>query len=335
MPNPGILYAKDRFKWFNKAFQWGAPILLGVFLWMELERRENLPILWQAFKRHCAEGQLGWLCLLFCLLPLNWLLETAKWRYFLLRQAPISWWTAYKAVLAGVAFALFTPNRVGEFAGRLLFIQQPYQWQAFAANLLGSIAQYLVLLGAGMLGAWHFYSDQWTEVFVGPLLPFVMLGAWLVLLVVFLQIHQFTPILKRLTNWKYLLRARPAVKVFEQTSHFDATWMLVLSGCRYAVYTIQYIAILYFFKAPVDFFTAFSGVATIFLLQTIVPLPAIASILLRGNLAVFIWSQAGVNEISALASTFVLWVVNLILPAFIGTFFLFNVRITKALGYED
>ena len=79
----------------------------------------------------------------------------------------------------------------------------------------------------------------------------------------------------------------------------------------------------------------YAGIATIYLLQTIVPLPAIAGLLVRGSLAVFVWSSFGANEISSLAASFVLWIINLILPALIGTFSLFSVNITKSLGYDD
>jgi hypothetical protein len=66
-----------------------------------------------------------------------------------------------------------------------------------------------------------------------------------------------------------------------------------------------------------------------------VPLPAVAGLLVRGSLAVFVWSHFGANDLSSLAATFVLWIINLILPALIGTFSLASVNITKSLGYED
>jgi hypothetical protein len=55
----------------------------------------------------------------------------------------------------------------------------------------------------------------------------------------------------------------------------------------------------------------------------------------RGNLAVQAWAFFGANEISSLAATFTLWIINLILPALIGTFSLFYVNIAKLPAHED
>ena len=55
----------------------------------------------------------------------------------------------------------------------------------------------------------------------------------------------------------------------------------------------------------------------------------------RGNLAVYLWQQFGANDLSALAATFSLWVINLILPALIGTFLLLRVNIAQSLNYNN
>jgi hypothetical protein len=320
--------------WLNRAFQWGILLLLAWVLYRELGSREQLPALWAAFLQQWRHGPWPWLLLALALLPLNWALEALKWFYFLRRQSDISWVQTCKGVLAGVSFALFTPNRVGEFAGRLVFIPQGRQWQALAANLIGSAAQYWVLLAGGLAGACCFFQQYRPGI---PWLAWAPLG-WAGLvsgLLLYLYIRRLTPVFKRLTAWKWLRRAAALTPVLEQTGPRDAAAVLLLAALRYAVYSAQYAAILHFCGLNLPVFTLFSGIATIFVVQTVVPLPALAGILWRGNVSVFVWGLAGMNEISALASTFVLWFVNLILPALVGTFFLFNVQITKAFGYED
>src|SRR5688572_15786848 len=63
--------------------------------------------LWQSHKM--------WLLLVVLLLPVNWFLETAKWKKLVSVSEPITWKEAWSAVLAGLAIGSATPNRVGEF----------------------------------------------------------------------------------------------------------------------------------------------------------------------------------------------------------------------------
>lgn len=69
-----------------------------------------------------------------------------------LNAAQLPLWPAFKAVAAGVAFSQLTPNRVGEYGGRLLLLAPQHRWNAVTATLLGSIAQWIALLSGGLAG---------------------------------------------------------------------------------------------------------------------------------------------------------------------------------------
>jgi hypothetical protein len=101
------------------------------------------------------------------------------------------------------------------------------------------------------------------------------------------------------------------------------------------VYSTQYFLLLRFFGIDIGLIPAYFSIAAIFLIQTSIPLPPVMGLLARGNVAVQIWSFFGANQVSILATTFGLWIINLILPALFGTFFIFNVNITKSLGYDE
>lgn len=65
-----------------------------------------------------------WLVFMLLLLPINWLLEIEKWRT-LLRINPVpSRWILMKAVFTGITFSLFTPNRIGEYGGRVWWLEK-------------------------------------------------------------------------------------------------------------------------------------------------------------------------------------------------------------------
>ncbi len=49
-------------------------------------------------------------------------IEAIKWQIALRPVQSISFTRAFKAILAGTCIASFTPNRVGEYLGRMLFV---------------------------------------------------------------------------------------------------------------------------------------------------------------------------------------------------------------------
>src|ERR1041384_5710121 len=56
------------------------------------------------------------------LMLFNWLFEAIKWRLLINAQEHISIKKALKAILAGISISIFTPNRIGEFAGRIYYL---------------------------------------------------------------------------------------------------------------------------------------------------------------------------------------------------------------------
>jgi hypothetical protein len=71
------------------------------------------------------------------------------------------------------------------------------------------------------------------------------------------------------------------------------------------------------------------------LLQTAIPLPPIVGLLARGEVALKIWGISSQNDLSILAATFTLWVINLIIPALIGLVFILRLNFLKSLGYQQ
>ena len=100
--------------------------LVGLLAWV-LERqvagRENADELFLVFVKNMHDNDVGWLLLAVLLMPFNWALETEKWRQLTSNFEPISFGKAYKAIFAGVLFSVFTPNRVGEYGGRILWVR--------------------------------------------------------------------------------------------------------------------------------------------------------------------------------------------------------------------
>lgn len=84
------------------------------------------------------------------LMLLNWFLEALKWKYLVQRVEKISTWKAVESVFCGLTWAVFTPNRIGEYGGRVLFLYPRKRILGAIAMAVGAAGQMVVtnVLGA-------------------------------------------------------------------------------------------------------------------------------------------------------------------------------------------
>jgi Lysylphosphatidylglycerol synthase TM region len=334
-PNPADVKKTFKKSTLNWGVRIGASVLLGLVLWWHWRTRAHLGDMYEVFLVQLRHAEGRWLLLALLLMPLNLLAEAHKWRYFVQRYEPISLWRAFGAVLTGTSFAVFTPQRVGEYGGRILYVRAAHHWKAIAANLMSSISQLLVLTAGGFWGlVW--LSGRLTD--LSGLLQLLLGACCVVALAVgfWLYFHLGTVLdwLERQAWMQRFSRYLNPAQVLRDYSKADLWFLLRWSTVRYVVFSTQYVLLLHFFGLPVGWIDGWAGVALLFLLQTGLPLPAVAGLAARGGLAVYIWRHFGANDLGSLSSSFSLWIINLVFPALTGTFLLFYVNITKMLGYE-
>jgi Lysylphosphatidylglycerol synthase TM region len=315
-----------------------AAVVLAL-AWMIYEQiwaRENAADLWRTFVESLTWGRAIWLGVAVLLIPINWAFETLKWKELMKDIESLSFWKMYQAILAGVTLSIFTPNRIGEYAGRILFVQATNNWKTVVATLVGSFSQLLVLLSVGLLG-FSFYVGQYLELEVYVLRGIFCLGlAGIGLLsFCFYNIDLMVPVVKRLPLSKYLQPYVQHLSVLRNYQPKQLSRVLFFAFLRYLTYSLQYYFMLRYFGVDVSLWSGMACIATIFLLQTSIPLPPIMGLLMRGEVALYVWGNFSTNELSILASTFSLWVINMIIPALIGLIFIVNINILKSLGYAS
>lgn len=304
-------------------------------IYQQVFAKENADKIWENFVQNLTLNNIHWLFFTIFLIPINWAFETLKWQVLIKNFENLSFWKSYQAILLGIAFSLFTPNRIGEYGGRILLVKPENNWKAVVATLVGSFSQLLVLLSSGILGLLFFIYlfleiDQWIWLsifFVGVLFTSLMLFC-------FYNIDLVIPIAKRIPYAYKLNRFVKHVSVLKNYSSSILSAVLMFSFLRYSTYTLQYFFMLHFFGINVSISKGLAGIATIFLLQTSIPLPPIWDLFARGQIALEIWGFSSENEIGILASTFTLWVLNLIIPALIGIIFIIKINVIQSLGYE-
>ena len=322
-------------KWVNRLIKLGITVLLFLTLYYQLIQKDNVGELWHSFLAGLSTQKLPFLVLVLVLMPFNWAVETFKWLQLIRGFSKIPYFKAFAAILSGITVSLVTPNRIGEYGGRVLLIEPEHNWKAVIATVVGNLSQFIVLCSCGTLGLIYFASRylEWSEETSTQLLA---LGILLIAIALFfyLNIGMLVPLIQKIPYFKEKEGFLDQLLVLEHYSKQLLIKTLLLSLVRYTTYSLQYYLILRFFGLDIEFWTALSGIASIFLIQTSVPLPPLMGLLARGDIALFVWGYFTVNDISILAATFSLFIINLCIPALVGLAFIAEINVLKSLGYE-
>ncbi|MBL7815305.1 MAG: flippase-like domain-containing protein [Saprospiraceae bacterium] len=330
-----MLFLRRQPRYVNWLIKVVIALFFGILLWYDVFQRENFQDIKRLFLAELKGDNTFWLYSCCALMPLNWAAETVKWGHLVRRVQPIGFWQAFRAVFAGVTTSLFLPNRVGDFGGRILFLKSKNAVKVVLSTFVGSWAQQLILITFGFLGFAYFLLTLWkVEAFILDGIIALGLGFVIILLFMFLNLEIVVPVFKKIRLLYRFPKLIKSVNVLRQYTREELLQTLLWAFIRYVIYTIQYFLILRFFGIEVGILRGASCIATIYLLQTSIPLPPIVGLLARGEVALKIWGMFSENELSILAATFTLWVINLIVPALIGLVFILQLNVLKSLGYE-
>lgn len=275
------------------------------------------------------------LWLVFLLMIVNWGLESLKWQSLLSHLEEVSYSKAFKSVLCGVSVTLFTPNRTGEFAGRILFVDPGHRLTAISLTVLGNMSQLLITLLAGMVGFFAIRQmPEWTagdpygmslltlDVLVLPL------GMSLNLLLAFFY-FRLKPVVHLMRRVKILQKIVKYLLVLESFSRKQLLRILLLSFIRYLVFILQYILILGVFDAGIAWRDAFMMLTVFYFLMACIPTVGFSELPLKAALSVTLFSLFSSNVIGIQAAAFGIWIVNLAIPALAGGLLMLGHKLYK------
>ena len=277
------------------------------------------------------KGNIVYLIFLVLLMPLNWYLESMKWKKTIgeLGQS-VGTLQSIKAILVGVTLGIITPARIGEYVGRSLLVSKNKNTLSLISTFICSLAQNVVTILMGICASISFFYlfNQELE------LKLILVANAIVLVVgmmVYFRIDKLLDLLGRVKFLKSRIKTPPNFKFGNQL----LLSVLMLSFTRYTVYMLQFILALKFFALNTSVVNYLSAIGTIFFIQSSVPVPPILDLFARGEIAIFVFNVLKFNIAGILMASGLLWVINLVLPAFIGLVLLLKVNVLKSLGYES
>lgn len=309
---------------FSLLLKWAIAVLAVLFIYSQLNyssKQDWWSAAWLAFTEM---ENLHWLFLAVALLPLNLSLEAVKWQVAMLPLEQVRFSVALRAVFSGLTVSVFTPNRIGEYAGRVFVLQKADRISATLLTIIASFSQLVITLLAGTAAVFNYDSGEdaitaWLAVPFLILLPILSF----VFLLIYFKVRKFQPLFEKLplpATWKTYASSfhlLPASSLFR---------ILLLAAVRYLVFTFQFYLLLKFFSVDISYTVALTCMALVYLSMLLVPTVTLTELGVRGGLAMawFAGYTDALQEVVFASS--LLWLINLILPSLIGCLFVFKFK---------
>ena len=270
--------------------------------------------------------------LVSALMLLNWGIEAAKWREAIKIISPISFRNSLKAVFSGNALAFFTPNRSGEYLGRMIYLQKGQMISSVPLTIVCSIAQLVVTLFAGCAGL-LFISAKMAGRFGSDVTPWLNIGLFATLAVsTVLTIFYFhiAFIVKWFVARGWGSRWQRHLRVLEDVNATILVSILSLSTARYVVFIVQYYLMFSVFGINVNWWQAFWAVSVVFLVIAVVPsLGFLSELGIRWQAGIQVVQLYSSNITGIFATSLSIWIINLVIPALIGGFLILALKLFR------
>ena len=271
--------------------------------------------------------------LLLVLMIFNWLIESVKWKIAVASVQPVSMFRAFKAVLAGVSISLSLPNRIGEYLGRVLYLEPTQRVRAISVTVVASFSQLIVTV---MMGFWGLllarpvmlsqggWAIQTWWIAVGVVVLIAILMLLLYFNISFLNRWLQQKLLDSSSKWP--LRFKGWLAALNSCDAAILRVLLSLSVLRYVVFVAQYYLAYQFFGVHFDMHQLFIIVSLTFLTLAAVPTFAAPELALRGAVGIFIAKWFTMQTAEVVLALLLIWITNLILPAIIGALLITGIR---------
>ncbi|HZH00455.1 MAG TPA: lysylphosphatidylglycerol synthase domain-containing protein [Flavisolibacter sp.] len=322
----------------NKNIKFFFNYFLGplLFVWLcfsiyrQIGDQPHLEASWLHIKNAFYDVGVFYFLGVILLMVLNWGLEAAKWKMSVAVIHPLSFIQSFKAVLTGVSFAVSTPNRVGEYVGRMLYMPEGKRLKVIAITLVGSMSQILVTFYLGLLGFIRYRAEltaRWPVLEGWDIWIIGSLG----LVIVILTLFYFN--LSFFENWlESRFRKRSWLFLVEAIRSFGTqrlSKLLLLSLARYIVFAIQYVLLFHLFEVHVTASELFWMMTVVFLVLAAIPSIALVELGVRGEVSLQLIGLLTSNGLGILLTSVAAWFINLIIPALAGSLFILGLRVFK------
>lgn len=294
-------------------------------------QQADLELRWQQVKQSWQ----SWKFLTVIILILvNWGIEAKKWQLLVQHVQPFSLFKAFKSVLAGCSITMLTPNRIGEYGGRILFLKEENRIKAISLNIASSISQLLITMVMGCAGLIYlrFFSHNNSNVlsvlpdFWGNVLIYFSITATVLLFLLYIRLAWLVRLIEKVPAFT---KAVKHVTVLDEFSARELLKLLLLSLLRYLVFVLQYILLLQVMQVNIEWGLSFWLITVFYLVMAVAPTIGFLELPVRAKASMELMKLYSTNTLGIETAALSIWLINLVLPALIGSLLILSIKIVK------
>ena len=293
-------------------------IVTGAFYFIYQQLANNDQLDWQKFIALFQKNQsIGGILFILSFSFLNRFFEILKWQNLVTHLRKISLSEATAQVLGALTAGLFTPNGLGEYAGKALFFEKSETKKIIFLNLICNGIQMILTIAFGIFGLMYFNAN--FNIITTKTVA-VLFG---VLLVVFWIIFSLKRIkIKGYSIEKLIHKINEIPKSIHQKN-------ILLGLSRYLVFSHQYYFLFLAFDVHLPYRMLMSAITSIYFLASSLPTFQFLDFAVKGSVAVYFFGLLGVNEWIVVFISTLMWFLNVVLPVVIGSYYVLNFKLKK------
>lgn len=269
------------------------------------------------------------------LMPVNLLLDGVVWRVYLRAVLPpsappqvLGLRRVMGAVLCGFALGFFTPARVGEYAGRAVYLGAGDRWTLAATIFVQRMVDMAVAVTAGLAAlAWAMATGLLPRSAAWLALAGVGAAVGLGLTALVLRPGRAAVLLDAATRRATAAfpSAHPASEAVRSRVAFlrrlgarQAARAWALSVLRYGIFVAQFVLVICAFDVQPACWKAALGVALVFFAKFLIPSVTLMDLGVREGASVYFLGLLGMADAVAFNAALVLFAINLVVPSALG-----------------
>ena len=245
---------------------------------------------------------------------LNRFFEILKWQNLVAFIYKISLGEATKQVLGALTAGLFTPNGIGEYAGKALFFEKSNTKKVIFLNLICNGIQMILTAIFGFIGLLVFNAQYHV---ITTKTAVLLLAVLVLLFLVLFLVKKIT--IKGYSIEKLIHKINEIPKPIHQKNIF-------LGICRYLVFSHQYYFLFLAFDVDLPYLTMIAAISSVYFLASSLPTFQFLDFAVKGSVAVYFFGILGVNEWIVIFISTLMWFLNVVVPVVIGSYFVLNFK---------
>lgn len=299
-------------------------VLVAWVLYQKLNNHQNLKEFERLMHNLGTSTVVTTLSVVVVLMFANWFLEVVKWRYLCRPIEQISLWRATQSVFCGLTWAVFTPNRIGEYGGRVMFLQPRKRIFGVVAMGVGALAQLVLTSVAGSLSIAWFINRFFEVSTVGGFAIWLLAAGYAgFFLTLYFNVRWINSWMQRIG---FLRKFHRFFEILTRYSARELSTIFLNSLARFVIFTSQYCILMLVIIPDIEFLPMLLLVFILFFVQAALPTLDLFDFGVRSVTASYLYAHITDQDIAVMAIASCVWFINLILPAILGSVFVLKIN---------